>query len=102
MGPWPFNDSILGGTHGARLPSRVDNEAWASCILESPAVFTLLPWGEWAWQEGKSSLKGNVEQLFSIFPEEKEEEIDLQQASRGIYAKYREVFLNVLTFRMAF
>lgn len=56
--------------------------------------------GEWAWQEGKRGLKGNAEQLFSIFPEEKEEEIDLQQASRGIYAKYREVFLNVLTFRM--
>lgn len=60
------------------------------------------PGGEWAWQEGKSSLKGNVEQLFSIVPEEKVEEIDLQQASRGIYAKFREVFLNVLTFRMAF
>lgn len=66
-------------------------------------MFTLLPWGGGGggWQEGKQSLKGNVEQLFSIFPEEKEEEIDLQQASRGIYAKYREVFLNVLTFRMA-
>jgi len=63
-------------------------------------VFTLLPRGKWAWQEGKRGLKGNVEQLFSIFPEEKEEEIDLQQASRGIYAKYGEVFLNVLTFRM--
>ena len=59
-------------------------------------MFTLLPRGKWAWQEGKRGLKGNVEQLFSIFPEEKEEEIDLQQASRGIYAKYREVFLNVL------
>lgn len=102
MGPLLFNDIILGGTYGARPTNPVDNQAWASCILESPAVFTLLPWGEWAWQEGKSSLKGNVEQLFSIFPEEKEEEIDLQRASRGIYAKYREVFLNVLTFRMAF
>lgn len=65
-------------------------------------MFTLLPWGEWAWQEGKSSLKGNVEQLFSIFPEEKEEEMDLEQASRGIYTKYGEVSLNVLTFRMDF
>lgn len=63
-------------------------------------MFTLLPGGEWAWQEGKRRLKGNVEQLFSIFPEEKEEEIAVEQASRGIYAKYREVFLNVLTFRM--
>lgn len=102
MGPWPFNDSILEGTNGAKLTNGVDNQTWASCILESPAVFTLLPWGGWVWQEGKSSLKGNVEQLFSIFPEEKEEEIDLLQASGGIYAKYREVFLNILTFRMVF
>lgn len=50
--------------------------------------------GGWVWQERKSSLKGDVEQLFSIFPEGKGEEIDLQLASRGIYAKYREVFWN--------
>lgn len=50
--------------------------------------------GEWAWQEAKSILRGNVEQLFSILPE-KEEEINVQQAWRGIYAKYGEVFLSV-------
>lgn len=67
-------------------------------------MFTLLPWGDWAWQEGKSSLKGNVEQLFSIVPEEKVEEI------KSTYSKHQEgfmlntgkYFLNVLTFRMAF
>lgn len=58
--------------------------------------------GEWAWQESESSLQGDVAQLFSIFPEEKEEEIDLQHASGGIYAKRREVFLTVLTFRIDF
>lgn len=45
-------------------------------FLESPAVFTLEGGGaEGDWQERKSSLKGDVEQLFSIFPKEKGEEI---------------------------
>lgn len=97
-----LSDVIPGGVNGAWLTSPVDNLAWTRWVLESPAVCTLLPWGEWAWQERKSSLKGGVEQLFSIFPEEKEEEMALQQASGGIYAKYSEVFLNVLTFRIDF
>lgn len=45
LGLLQSNDTVLGSTNGARLINPVDNQAWASWIWESPAVFTLLPWG---------------------------------------------------------
>lgn len=70
LGPLPFNDVMAGGTHGARLTEPVGNRQ-GPAGLWSHLQCLHLGGGQGDWQERKSSLKGDVEQLFSIFPEEK-------------------------------
>jgi hypothetical protein len=58
-------------------------------------MFTLLSGGEWAWQEGKSGLKENVNSCFPSSLKKKEGGNPRKASIKRIYVKYPEVFLNV-------